>query len=63
MKPEVSDGTRQFSREYKLEAAMLVRERGMSAAQTARDLDAIKRTKALGCAPARGEDSFDDYYV
>lgn len=30
---------RKFSREYKLEAVKLVRERGVSVAQTARDLD------------------------
>lgn len=30
---------RKFSREYKLEAARLVRERGVSVAQAARDLD------------------------
>ena len=31
--------TRQFSREFKLEAVELVRERGVSVAQAARDLD------------------------
>ena len=30
---------RQFSREFKLEAVKLVKERGVTAAQTARDLD------------------------
>ncbi|SKA41844.1 Transposase, partial [Enhydrobacter aerosaccus] len=30
---------RRFSREFKLEAVKLVRERGVSAAQAARDLD------------------------
>jgi len=30
---------RQFSREFKLEAVRLVRERGVSVAQAARDLD------------------------
>ncbi|GHC77311.1 hypothetical protein GCM10010136_28740 [Limoniibacter endophyticus] len=30
---------RKFSREYKLEAVKLVRERGVSVAQAARDLD------------------------
>jgi transposase len=30
---------RKFSREFKLEAVRLVRERGVSAAQAARDLD------------------------
>jgi transposase len=32
-------GRRQFSREFKIEAVRLVRERGVSAAQAARDLD------------------------
>jgi transposase len=39
MKPEVAMQRRKFSREFKLEAVKLVRERGVSAAQTARDLD------------------------
>ena len=32
-------GRRRFDREFKLEAVKLVRERGVSAAQAARDLD------------------------
>ena len=32
-------GRRQFSREFKLEAVRLVRERGVSVAQASRDLD------------------------
>jgi len=32
-------GRRSFSREFKLEAVRLVRERGVSVAQAARDLD------------------------
>ena len=32
-------GRRQFSREFKLEAIRLVRERGVSVAQAGRDLD------------------------
>lgn len=32
-------GRRQFSREFKVEAVKLVRERGVSVAQAARDLD------------------------
>jgi transposase-like protein len=39
MKPEVVMQRRRFSREFKLEAVKLVRERGVSAAQAARDLD------------------------
>jgi transposase len=39
MKPEVAMQRRRFSREFKLEAVKLVRERGLSAAQAARDLD------------------------
>jgi transposase len=39
MKPEVAMPRRRFSREFKLEAVKLVRERGVSAAQAARDLD------------------------
>ncbi len=39
MKPEVAMQRRKFSREFKLEAVKLVRERGVSAAQAARDLD------------------------
>jgi len=32
-------GRRQFTREFKLESVRLVRERGVSVAQAARDLD------------------------
>src|SRR4029079_16558311 len=39
MKPEVAMQRRKFSREFKVEAVKLVRERGVSAAQDARDLD------------------------
>jgi transposase len=39
MGPEVADGATQFSREFKLEAVRLVRERGVSIAQVSRDLD------------------------
>lgn len=38
MGPEVGDGRRSFTPEFKLEAVRLVRERGMSAAQAAEDL-------------------------
>ena len=36
---------RRFSREFKLEAVKLVRERGLSAAQAARDLDGRERLR------------------
>ena len=39
MKPEVAMRRRQFGREFKIEAVKLVRERGVSVAQAARDLD------------------------
>jgi transposase len=39
MKPEVAMQRRKFSREFKLEAVKLVRERGVSVAQAARDLN------------------------
>jgi transposase len=40
MKPEgAMQRRRRFSREFKLEAVRLIRERGVSAAQAARDLD------------------------
>ena len=39
MKPEVGYGEAQFSREFKVEAVRLVRERGVSVAQASRDLD------------------------
>ncbi len=39
MKPEVAMQRRKFGREFKLEAVKLVRDRGVSVAQAARDLD------------------------
>jgi transposase len=39
MKPEGAMQRRRFSQEFKLEAVKLIRERGVSAAQAARDLD------------------------
>lgn len=39
MKPEVAMQRRKFSQKFKLEAVKLVRERGVLAAQAARDLD------------------------
>src|SRR4030081_3141039 len=39
MEPEVVMRRRKFSREFKIEAVRLVGERGVSAAQAARDLD------------------------
>ena len=39
MEPEVVMQRRKFSREFKLEAVRLVRERGVSVAQAGRDLD------------------------
>src|SRR3954453_15926047 len=39
MKPEGAMQRRRFSREFKLEAVKLIRERGVSAAQAARDLN------------------------
>jgi transposase len=39
MKPEVAMQRRKFSREFKLEAVKLVRDRGVSSAQASRDLD------------------------
>ncbi|EAV40234.1 transposase [Stappia aggregata IAM 12614] len=49
---------RKFGREYKLEAVMLVRERGVSVAQAARDLDVHenvlrKWVKDYGADPAQ----------
>jgi transposase len=38
MKPEVVMSRRQFSREFKIEAVKLIRERGVSVAQAGRDL-------------------------
>ena len=37
MKLEVGDARRKFSREFKIEAVRLVRERGVSVAQASRD--------------------------
>jgi transposase len=58
MKPEVAMQRRKFSREFKLEAVKLVRERGVSAAQAARDLDVHenvlrKWVKEFGSDPAQ----------
>lgn len=39
MEPEVSMERRRFGREFKLEAVKLMRERGVTAAQAARDLE------------------------
>jgi transposase len=39
MKPEVAMQRRKFGHEFKLEAVKLVRDRGVSVAQAARDLD------------------------
>ena len=39
MKPEVVMQRRRFGREFKVEAVKLVRERGVSVAQAARDLE------------------------
>lgn len=49
---------RQFSREYKIEAVKLVKERGVSVAQAARDLDIHenmlrKWVREFGADPAR----------
>ncbi len=49
---------RKFSREFKVEAVKLVRERGVSAAQAARDLDVHENVlrkwiKEFGSAPAQ----------
>jgi hypothetical protein len=38
MEPEVGDGTTDFTREFKLEAVKLVKERGFAMAQASRDL-------------------------
>jgi transposase len=39
MRPEAARQRRKFSSEFEVEAVRLVRERGVSAAQVARDLD------------------------
>jgi transposase-like protein len=36
-------GRRQFTREFKIEAVRLVRERGVSVAQVSRDLDVLRK--------------------
>jgi transposase len=41
-------GRRSFSREFRLEAVRLVRERGVSVAQAARDPDLIRHAAQLG---------------
>ena len=58
MKPEVAMQRRKFSREFKVEAVRLVRDRGVSAAQAARDLDVHenvlrKWVKEFAAAPQR----------
>jgi transposase len=58
IKPEVTMQRRRFSREFKLEAVKLVRERGVSAAQAARDLDVHENVlrkwiKGFGSDPAQ----------
>jgi transposase len=49
---------RQFSREYKIEAVKLVKERGVSVAQAARDLNdhetmLLKRVREFGADPTQ----------
>jgi transposase len=41
-------GRRQFTREFKIEAARLVRDRGVSLAQASRDLDVHEMSSASG---------------
>src|SRR6186713_2540821 len=58
MEPEVVMRRRKFSREFKIEAVKLVRERGVSVAQAARDLDVHenvmrKWVKEFGSDPAQ----------
>lgn len=58
MKPEVVMQRRKFSREFKVEAVKLVRERGVSVAQAGRDLGVHenvlrKWVKELGSDPVR----------
>ena len=55
-KPEASDAAAQVSREFKIEAVRLVRERGVSVAQASRDIDVHenvlrKWVKELGADP------------
>ena len=44
---------RKFSREFKLEAVKLVRERGVSVSQAARDLDLHENVLRKWCASSR----------
>jgi|ERR1700712_110107 transposase len=58
MEPEVIMRRRKFSREFKIEAAKLVRERGVSVAQAGRDLDVHENVlrkwiKEFGSDPAQ----------
>jgi transposase len=57
MEPEVVMRRRKFSREFKIEAIKLVRERGVSVAQAGRELDVHENVlrkwiKELGSDPA-----------
>ncbi len=59
MKPEVAMQRRKFGREFKLEAVKLVRDRGVSVAQAARDLDVHenvlrKWVREFGSGPGAG---------
>ena len=58
MEPEVVMRRRKFSREFKIEAVKLVRERGVSVAQAGRDLDVHENVlrkwiKEFGSDPAQ----------
>src|SRR6202521_6331064 len=58
MEPEVVMRRRKFSREFKVEAVKLVRERGVSVAQAGRDLDVHENVlrkwiKEFGSDPAQ----------
>ena len=58
VKPEVGDAQTEVSREFKIEAVKLVRERGVSVAQAGRDLDVHenvlrKWVKEFGADPAQ----------
>jgi transposase len=60
MEPEVVMRRRKFSREFKIEAVKLVRERGVSVAQAGRDLDVHENVlrkwiKEFGFDPAHGQ--------
>ena len=50
---EVAVGTTQFQRGVQLEAVRLVRERGVSVAQAARDLDLHRTCCAIGFGSLR----------